>query len=514
MMTPSSDLSVRPSTSRNLKARPQCGDSSLLASLAVPQLVRRKTSGRYTLRIRERGQTVPLVSIGLQTVNKREAILRMNELAQTAKAFLMDNPEATREELNAHLKDIAEALLTDRASDYWSSVGEVDHLGDAEANLRTLALGRLTIDQQAHILKALEVVRAAQSRMQDGDASELLRVYESLAREAAVAARAGIAAGHLASDGSTVQNLRGQQGDYPKESTHIYWDELSSIYQAEHSVNLKPASQRDIASAHKTLSRFVKGIDWRTHTRAEVAEVRDAMRSSGLADSTVNKMLAKLCAVMKWASLNGHVPHDYTKGLKVKGVKSNRRAFTEDELEKVLTTITLEREPHKRFFGMVAAVTGARVGELTQLTKADIVEEAGRLCIDINDNNGKTLKTAASARTVPLTDKAMGLDLEEFIRYVSSLPEDNSLIFKMSRNVASKWFNGNVLPKALPDRAEDLVLHSMRYTMATLLKQSGCSENTAQDILGHSAQSLTFGLYGKTKSVDLMAEALSAALLC
>lgn len=423
----------------------------------------------------------------------------LNELAATAKAFLLDNPEATAEELREHLKDMAESFLTEASEDYWDGV-EVSHLHDAKANLREIAAKHsLSTEQHHHLAASLKVIDAAQKRVNEGDAGPLLDILK------------GLEATNVVHNGDSTTILEEKQGSRPSESPRerLEFDELSSIYMSEHSVNLKPASQRDNASAHKTLKRFTKGINWKTHTRSEVSAARDAMRESGLADATVNKMMAKLCAVMNWAVQNGHVDHDYTKGLKIKGAKSNRRAFRDDELAKVIDTISAERESRKRLFGMLAVITGARCGELTQLTKADIVNEAGHVCIDINSNNGKSLKTTESARVVPLIEGAYGFSLNEFSEWVSVLPDDNSLVFGMSRDIASKWFNEKVLPKALPDRDKDLVLHSLRHTMATMMKQAGVAESIAGDVLGHSSQSITFGLYGKAKSVTLMAEALN-----
>ncbi|WP_446185620.1 tyrosine-type recombinase/integrase [Erwinia sp. 1181_3] len=423
----------------------------------------------------------------------------MNHLAMTAKAFLLDSPTATSSELNEHLRGIALSFLTQQVQDYWHGL-EVDQLGDAAADLRTLAQGELNINQQVHIVKALEVLKAAQARVNQGHGAELLSVMDQL---------------DSAKDDS-VRNLEGDQGPSPKESTQepLTFESLSEMYFKEHAVNLKPASVRDIQSAHKALKLFTVGIDWRTHTRAEVSAMRDSMRGSGrYADATVNKMMAKLCAVMNWAFQNGHIKHDYTKGLKVKGVKSVRRAYTADELSKVVDRVTTEREPHKRLFGLVATITGARAGELTQLTKGDVVEEAGHLCIDINENGDKSIKNAASARLVPLTDGAMGFSLTEFREWVAALPSSDSLVFGMSRDIASQWFNREVLPQALPDRTVDLVLHSLRHTMATLFKQAGVAESLAGDVLGHSGQGITFGLYGRAKAVDQMAEGLAKALL-
>lgn len=476
-------------------------------NLAVPQLVRRSKSGRYVVRFRVRGASSAVVSIGLQTTKRIEAVIRMNELSATAKAFLLDNPEATSIELNAHLKSMALMFLTDKVDSYWSSL-EFDYIGDTKADLKSLSLGALSVDQQRHIVKAIKLLEAAQTRADAGDTEPLLDFLKGL--EVVEDSDNLIKGSHI---GNATAILKVEQGDNPKEfkQERLEWSQLSAIYQNEHSVNLKPASQRDIQSAHKTLSRFVKDIDWKTYTRAEVTAVRDDMRASGLADSTVNKLLAKLCAVMNWANQNGYVPHDYTKGLKVKGVESSRRAFTREELAKVVQTVALERETHKRLFGQLSVVTGARCGELTQLTRADVITEAGLVCIDINANNGKSLKTKASARLVPITE-AYGLSIKEFTDYIRKLPSDDSLVFGMSRDVASKWFNEVVLPKALPERTKDLVLHSLRHTMATFMKQAGCAESIAQDVLGHSNQSITFGLYGRAKSVEQMAEALEQSL--
>lgn len=107
---------------------------------------------------------------------------------------------------------------------------------------------------------------------------------------------------------------------------------------------------------------------------------------------------------------------------------------------------------------------------------------------------------------------AYGFNLQEFREFVKALLSDDSLVIGMSRDIASKWFNETVLPKSLPERTGDLVLHSLRHTLATLFKQVGVPESVAGDVLGHTGQGITFDLYGKAKAVDQMAAALALAL--
>lgn len=413
---------------------------------------------------------------------------RMRELAATVKAFMLDHEEATKEELRAHLKEMAEYLLIEPVASFWDGLS-VSVLEDAKADLRELSvIGRLTINQHRHLQESLRLVEAAQDRAH-GDASGLIDFIP-------------VTSSVSSSPAHSVTN----------QCQPLSWSSLSETYRTEHMVNLKPASQADIVSAHKSLHRFITGIDWRTHSRAQVTAVRDSMIAEGLAPSTVNKLLAKLSACINWAKLNGHINHDYTKGLKLKGIESSRKAFTDDELKAIAKTVSDEPEDTKRLFGQVAMVTGARAGEVAQLLKEDIKKVEDVWVIDINDGGQRTLKTKHSKRCVPLTDGALGFSLAGFLSHVESLTDDSAPVFNMSRDVASKWFNEKVLPKAM-NKTPDHVLHSLRHTVASRLKVSGCSETDAESILGHASQSLSFSLYGKGQAINRIAESLKAALL-
>ncbi|MBA5704814.1 tyrosine-type recombinase/integrase [Pantoea agglomerans] len=460
-----------------------------LAQLAVPQIVRRKRSGRYSMRLREVGKTSLIITIGLQTTDRRIAMNRLSELAATAKAFLLDNNNTSTEELREHLKEMAENLLMSPAASYWS-----DLMSDASANLKELSVSQaFSVAQHGHIVESLKMLKAVEERL-NGNSEPLLSM---VGNDQSIT-------GHVAPAKTAIFN--------PKEEPKaLSWSELSSVYRAEHMVNLKPASQADIVSAHKTLNRFTGSINWRTHSRAEVTAMRDSMIAEGLAPSTVNKLLAKLSACINWAKLNGHINHDYTKGLKLRGIESSRKAFSEEELKAIAKTVCEEPETIKRLYGQVAMITGARAGEVAQLLKEDIKEADGVWVIDINDNGPKTLKTKHSKRCVPLTDGALGFALADFLSHVEGLSGPSAPVFNMSRDVASKWFNEKVLPKAM-NKTPDHVLHSLRHTVASRLKVSGCSETDAESILGHASQSLSFSLYGKGQAIGRIAEALRVAL--
>ncbi|EFY9809497.1 integrase, partial [Shigella flexneri] len=90
-----------------------------LLSVAKPQLVRR-ANGRYTIRFRLKGQTTPFLSVSTRSTDRRVATMRQRELAATAKAFMLDRPEVSLQELTEHLRSMAEQFLTDASDDYWN----------------------------------------------------------------------------------------------------------------------------------------------------------------------------------------------------------------------------------------------------------------------------------------------------------------------------------------------------------------------------------------------------------
>lgn len=109
--------------------------------------------------------------------------MRQRELAATAKTFLLDKPEVSLQELTEHLRSMAEQFLTDASDDYWNGL-EVATLVDEKSNLKELAATQaLSLDQQKGIRLALEVLTAAQQRVDTGDTSGLIDIVMNNSRD-------------------------------------------------------------------------------------------------------------------------------------------------------------------------------------------------------------------------------------------------------------------------------------------------------------------------------------------
>ncbi|HAX6704110.1 TPA: site-specific integrase [Escherichia coli] len=490
-----------------------------LLSVAKPQLVRR-ANGRYTIRFRLKGQTKPFLSVSTRSTDRRVATMRHRELASTAKAFLLDKPEVSLQELTEHLRSMAEQFLTDASDDYWNGL-EVATLVDEKSNLKELAATQaLSLDQQKGIRLALEVLTAAQQRVDTGDASGLIKLIDDNNHT------------DYSTIGDSTSILKNEQGDRPAVFTQVtapcshserqpsvVFSSLVSSLLAEKVQTLKSSSYKDLSSSLNTVSRFLPE-DMDLMSRSEWLAVRDAMLAAEVRPSTINKLLTKAKMCLDYALMNGHLEgRNPIERMKLtKDIDSKRRAFTDEELERLLVRVEAEYQftrhtahtssEARRWASLVSVVTGARSAEVCHLTKRDIVTlDNGLVCIDINeDGDGKSVKNKHSVRLVPLTDGAYGFDLKSFLSWVNTQSDEGPL-FGMTPSAYSSWFNSRVLTEALPD-AENVSLHSLRHWLATRMKERGVNLVDAQGILGHSSQSITYDLYGKGHAVQRLADAL------
>lgn len=451
--------------------------------------------------------------------------MRQRELAATAKAFMLDRPEVSLQELKEHLRSMAEQFLTDASDDYWNGL-EVATLVDEKSNLKELAATQaLSLDQQKGIRLALEVLTAAQQRVDTGDASGLIKLIDGGVSQ--------LTDDNNLTDDSTIGDstsiLNNEQGGRPAVFTQerqpsVVFSSLVSSLLAEKVQTLKTSSYKDLSSSLNTVSRFLPE-DMDLMSRSEWLAVRDAMLASEVRPSTINKLLTKAKMCLDYALMNGQLEgrNPIERMKLVKDVESKRRAFTDEELERLLGRVEAEYQftrhtaqtssEARRWASLVSVITGARAAEVCHLTKRDIVTlDNGLVCIDINeDGEGKSVKNKHSVRLVPLTDGAYGFDLASFLSWVDTQPDEGPL-FGMTPSAYSSWFNSRVMTEALGD-AENVSLHSLRHWLATCMKERGVNLVDAQGILGHSSQSITYDLYGKGHAVGRLAEVLKTALL-
>lgn len=142
---------------------------------------------------------------------------------------------------------------------------------------------------------------------------------------------------------------------------------------------------------------------------------------------TANSYVSNVKIVLGWAAETGRLPANPAAGLRFGTGKrkagEGRLPFNDDEARLLLETAR-KRCGADRWIPWLLAFTGARVEEVAQAMVGDIREQDGTVYLDINADEGKSLKTAESARRAPLHP---ALIAEGFLHYVARLPQHGRL---------------------------------------------------------------------------------------
>ncbi|MEH6644061.1 site-specific integrase [Sulfitobacter sp.] len=277
----------------------------------------------------------------------------------------------------------------------------------------------------------------------------------------------------------------------------------------------KPTSQLTKADARMvkaTVARLPKNRSKDPRTRdlslADMMLVADVPK---LATRTVNAYLSAFQSFAAWAVNNGHMDENIFTGTrlpqKTRDSTKQRAAFDAAQLGLMFGHLTanqanLVRKDDHKWPTLIAMFTGARLNEVAQLHTCDVRQVNGTWCIDINDDDEKTLKTAASRRLVPVHQRLLDTG---FLAFVDGRRSGAARLFPSlsysaqngyGRNVG-RWFNEKFLP-ALALKQDTLVFHSLRHSMVTLLSQADVPDSMVKALVGHGQVGVTHTSYFKT----------------
>lgn len=426
--------------------------------LAKPYHYRR--NGIYYLRLRETGSTTQATSVSLKTTDRRAAMGTSRRLAESIKAFHLDNPTATWHELRERLLMITEGLVpVAHDVNQWGGLHE-----DATTSLTDVA-----------VMMPIRNQPVSQ---------------------------------HVQHDNSLPLSV---------SAPAMTFEILSDLYMSDRAGEQKASTLSSTKFTHGVLCTELGVLDLRMHTRAHLVALRDRLATTRK-PSTVNQMLMKLSAVLNWSVENGHIEKSYDKKLKfTKGIESSRKAFSQEQVGKLMAYANkLPDTSWKRWLLSLGIITGGRLNEIAQLTTSDIQTlESGVTVIHINEvGEGKSIKNKRSERQVPLTDGAYGFDLAAFLRYVSTCTQTgNDSLAQIGYRPAGEWVNQQAIPQALGESyVRGLVFHSLRHSLASLMQAKGIPTSYAQAVMGHASGTITFDTYGEGVPVLVIAEMLKGLL--
>lgn len=211
-------------------------------------------------------------------------------------------------------------------------------------------------------------------------------------------------------------------------------------------------------------------------------------RQTQLSPKTLNEYLNSVCSVLNWMVRQGRIAANPLKGITradVRGRQQMRRAFTDDELNRLLGVAS----PEIRLFYLAAAFTGLRVSELQHAVWHDLHLDHERPHIVVRASTTKNRKDA----TLPIHPQLLKELLA--VRTPETRPED----FVFSQHSHPDKRIRKDMRKAgisrLDTLGRKLDFHALRYTFATKLASMGVSQRLTQELMRHSDPKLTANIY-------------------
>ncbi len=250
------------------------------------------------------------------------------------------------------------------------------------------------------------------------------------------------------------------------------------------------------------LAREVGFDDASRLTTQHLIAWKEGMLKRGLSPRTIRfSKIAAVSAVLRWGADNLKITENVVGKVVVAGAGetkagTGRRGYTDEEAKIVLAAAAREKGA-KRWVPLLCAYSGARISEICQLRKRDVVEVDGIWGIKLEAEAG-SLKNAGSERLVPLHPKVVEAG---FLGFVDG-KADGAIFTDLSPDrFGSRGGNGT---KVIGRWVRELGItderispsHSWRHRLKTLARRHGIPLDIANAITGHAA-STTGDEYGE-----------------
>ncbi|MCF7914501.1 MAG: site-specific integrase [Spirochaetaceae bacterium] len=227
-------------------------------------------------------------------------------------------------------------------------------------------------------------------------------------------------------------------------------------------------------------------------------EIIKLFKSKKVMGGTVNRILRTLRLILEGAVQEELIEENYAAYVKpVKESRQERGVFTRKEIIKLFKTPDIWPDFRHYALNLLAFSTGMRLGEIRGLCIQNVYQNYVAVSTQWEDKVGLKAPKAGSIRNVALpaaTAKALHMLI------VETRPRD---ILFYSEGDRSKPFTKSHIEKTLykvmeaagipPEerKTRNLVFHSWRHTLNTILRSEGISDAKVQKITGHRTDGMT-----------------------
>ncbi|MFA0050274.1 tyrosine-type recombinase/integrase [Vibrio breoganii] len=422
-------------------------------------------------------------------------------------------------------------MLKNRNSNYYSRIYLPKNMiasgcpAEVRFSLRTKSRS-IAIDRSLIILQTARVLIASAKEQRDLDSKAFISI---LKKELNLIASNDFLAATVPSSSSQPAENKQKKEKYihtnpPRE------DLITRFIDFKRAEGVKPKNldllRSRIRSFVQTTNKPLEKISTR-----EASGFLKELYEKQLSVKTIRDYLAAIKQFYNWLVMMEYVRVTPFELVKVKPDKrlacEQRRKWCIEELNKLFshhnfTGIIGSNDPHVNYqkkledywIPHLLLLTGARVSEICQLNTRDVVQKGEVWCISINEDDGKSIKTRASIRYVPLHQKLLNLG---FLNYVNQRLETHQKqlfdIKPYGQNSCWSEQFGKRFAKVLNQLGfhgkERPTLHGLRHTFIDTAQSMGIAENEIADIVGHTKQTMTYGRYGKRIGLERLQLAIN-----
>jgi integrase len=234
-------------------------------------------------------------------------------------------------------------------------------------------------------------------------------------------------------------------------------------------------------------------------TDADVISWKDYLVARGLKSSTINNSyLAGLRTILNFGVNNKLISKNPAEKVKVANRKTSEQRqlpYNDEEVARLLWLAKQQVDPARRWLPWLAALSGARIGELGQLWGSVIKIENGVHFMEIKPApDGGSLKTPNSERQVPLHPALIKDGFLDFVKtkgrgplfYQRGSGDPNKRhVSKGISNHLAAWVReqGFRDPRKAPN-------HALRHWWKSTAARIGMQDSLADAIQGHAGHSV------------------------
>ena len=254
----------------------------------------------------------------------------------------------------------------------------------------------------------------------------------------------------------------------------------------------------------------LKGLDI-----AAASERADMLGMQPMSLKTARKVIGFVSSLWSWMVDNYDLDKNIFQGIKIK-VKSKpqdaRMPFTIEELKSIFaaplyTGALAKNRPHDKgdyldrasaryWSPLIGLYSGMRLNEILQLHVTDIREEGGIHYFSVNSEDGKSLKTHSSHRSIPIHERLLDAGLLEFVQGCTTkrlFPELKANKHGSYSDPVTHFFSELLRRQGI--KHDKIAFHSFRHTFEDGCRNNGVTKEVMDALQGHAEQGMS-GRYG------------------